>query len=35
MKLFGTAKIVEKPVSLEQRDTETIHHLDYIQRFYD
>lgn len=29
------SKITEKPVSLEQRDTETIHHLDYIQRFYD
>lgn len=29
------SKISEKPTSLEQADTETIHHLDYIQRFYD
>jgi len=29
------SKITEKPVPIEQLDTETIHHLDYIQRFYD
>jgi tryptophan halogenase len=29
------SKITEKPIPIEQLDTETIHHLDYIQRFYD
>jgi tryptophan halogenase len=29
------SKITAKPVPIEQLDTETIHHLDYIQRFYD
>ena len=28
-------KVIQKPVPIEQPDTETIHHLDYIQRFYD
>ena len=29
------SKVSQKPVPIEQPDTETIHHLDYIQRFYD
>jgi tryptophan halogenase len=29
------AKIKQKPFLIEQLDTETVHHLDYIQRFYD
>lgn len=28
-------KVTQKPFPIEQPDTETIHHLDYIQRFYD
>jgi hypothetical protein len=27
-------KLKEKPFIIEELDTETIHHLDYIQRFY-
>lgn len=29
------SKVIEKPFPIEQPDTKTIHHLDYIQRFYD
>lgn len=29
------SNVSQKPVPIEQLDTETIHHLDYIQRFYD
>lgn len=29
------AKVKQKPFPVEQLDTETIHHLDYIQSFYD
>lgn len=29
------SKITEKPSPIEQLDTKTIHHLDYIQSFYD
>jgi len=29
------SSIMEKPFPIEQPTTETIHHLDYIQRFYD
>jgi tryptophan halogenase len=29
------SKVKEKPVPIEQPDTKTIHHLDYIQSFYD
>lgn len=29
------SKIKEKPFPVEQLSTETIHHIDYIQRFYD
>jgi len=29
------SKVIQKPVPIELPDTETIHHLDYIQRFYD
>ena len=29
------AKVTEKPFPVEQLDTETIHHLDYIQSFYE
>ena len=29
------SSVMEKPFPIEQPDTETIHHLDYIQRFYD
>jgi tryptophan halogenase len=28
------SKVTQKPFPVEQLDTETIHHLDYIQRFY-
>lgn len=28
------SKLTEKPVPIERDETETIHHLDYIQRFY-
>jgi len=29
------SKIKDKPFPVEQLDTETIHHLDYIQKFYE
>ena len=29
------SKVTQKPFPVEQLDTETIHHLDYIQSFYD
>jgi hypothetical protein len=29
------SNIKQKPVPIEQVDTKTIHHLDYIQKFYD
>ena len=29
------AKIKQKPFPVEELDTETVHHLEYIQRFYD
>jgi hypothetical protein len=29
------AKIKQQPFPVEELDTETVHHLEYIQRFYD
>ena len=29
------SKVKDKPFSVEQLETKTIHHLDYIQKFYE